>query len=247
MAVRVRADRRIARPGLLHRLTTLRHPATPFYAASGSGNARVGVRPILTTKINLGAALLGTTATISGALTPAHAGHPIHLQQYASGSWRTIATRALSSTGGYAFGVRPATTGGFAYRVYKPADADHLAVASATLRLTIYRAVIAHIKWDADGSDIANPNGEWAVIRNTGTVAINLIGWRLTAGDAGQSFVLPSYVLAPGASVYAHSGRGTNTAGHLYLGYNGPIWNNDGEVGMLYDPRGALASRYAYT
>jgi hypothetical protein len=41
---------------------------------------------------------------------------------------------------------------------------------------------------DAAGDDRRNRNGEYALVRNTGKVAINLAGWKLDAGDLANGF-----------------------------------------------------------
>jgi hypothetical protein len=78
---------------------------------------------------------LGTSTSISGSLTPNHAGQVIYLQTLAGGVWRTSAVTRLSATSTYRFTVRPAKRTTYRYRVYKPADTDHLSVTSGTLSL----------------------------------------------------------------------------------------------------------------
>ena len=82
----------------------------------------------------------------------------------------------------------------------------------------VYRAAITGIHTDAAGDDRRNLNGEYALVRNTGAAAINLAGWKLSAGDRGQRFSLVRYPLKKGATVRIHTGRGTSRAGHLFLG-----------------------------
>lgn len=110
----------------------------------------------------------------------------------------------------------------------------------------VYRAAITGIHADAAGDDRRNLNGEYALVRNTGAVAINLVGWKLDAGDRSQRFSLASYTLKRGATVRIHTGRGTTRAGHLFLGSGRPIWNNDGDTATLIDPHNIAVSRYRY-
>jgi hypothetical protein len=49
----------------------------------------------------------------------------VYLQQYGNKVWKSIASVKLSSSGAYAFGIKPAVRGLIAYRVWFPADADH--------------------------------------------------------------------------------------------------------------------------
>jgi hypothetical protein len=224
----------------------LRHPATPFHAASTSPIAavRVGVR--LTARLNRTSMALGRTATISGQVIPAHTGQRIRLQYKQGRTWRTVQTKTLPATGRYSFGLRPRATGISGWRIYKASDTDHIGAISTTLRLVVYRAAITGIHADAAGDDRRNLNGEYALVRNTGAAAINLVGWKLSAGDRGQRFSLARYPLKKNATVRIHTGRGTTRAGHLYLGSGRPIWNNDGDSATLIDPNNVALSRYRY-
>jgi hypothetical protein len=171
----------------------LRHPATPFYAASTSPIAvvRVGVR--LTARSNRTSMALGRTATISGQVIPAHRGQRIRLQHKQGRTWRTTQSKPLPACGRYSFNLRPRATGTSWWRVYKASDTDHIGAISATFRLVVYRAAITGIHADAAGDDRRNLNGEYALVRNTGAAAINLSGWKLDAGDRSQRFTLASY------------------------------------------------------
>jgi hypothetical protein len=51
--------------------------------------------------------------------------------------WKSIASVKLSSSGKYAFGLKPAVRGQIAYRVWFPADADHAQAFSPYRILTI--------------------------------------------------------------------------------------------------------------
>ena len=187
----------------------LRHPATPFYAASTSPTATVLVGVRLTARLNRTSMALGRTATISGQVTPAHRGQRIRLQHKQGRIWRTTQSKTLPTAGRYYFNLRPQTTGTSWWRVYKASDTDHIGDISTTLRLVVYRAAITGIHADAAGDDRRNRNGEYALVRNTGAAAINLAGWKLDAGDHSQRFTLASYVLKKGATVRIHTGRGT--------------------------------------
>ncbi|HKP99478.1 MAG TPA: lamin tail domain-containing protein [Actinomycetes bacterium] len=224
----------------------LRHPATPFYAASTSRTitVRVGVR--LAARLNRTHMALGRTATISGQVIPAHRGQRIRLQYKQGRTWRTTQAKALPATGRYYFNLRPQTTGTSWWRVYKASDTDHIGAISRTFRLVVYRAAITGIHADAAGDDRRNRNGEYALVRNTGAAAINLTSWKLDAGDRSQRFTLPGYALKKGATVRIHTGRGTTKPGHLYLGSGRPIWNNDGDTATLIDPDGVTVSRFRY-
>jgi 5-hydroxyisourate hydrolase-like protein (transthyretin family) len=224
----------------------LRHPASPFYAASISPvvAVRVGVR--LTARSNRTSMALGRTATISGQVTPAHRSQRIRLQHKQGRTWRTMQSKILPASGRYYFSLRPRATGTSWWRVYKASDTDHIGAISRSFRLVVSRAAITGIHADAAGDDRRNLNGEYALVRNTGAAAINLAGWKLDAGDRSQRFSLPSYPLKKGSTVRIHTGRGTTKEGHLYLGSGRPIWNNEGDTATLIDPHNIAVSRYRY-
>ena len=224
----------------------LRHPATPFYAASTSPIAavRVGVR--LTARFNRTSMALGRTATVAGQVVPAHRGQGIWLQHKRGRTWYTAQKKTLPASGRYSFALRPQTTGTSWWRVFKASDSDHIGDLSQSFQLVVYRAAITGIHADAAGDDRRNRNGEYALVRNTGAAAINLAGWKLDAGDRSQRFTLTSYPLKKGATVRIHTGRGTTRAGHLFLGSGRPIWNNDGDTATLIDHHNIAVSRYRY-
>jgi hypothetical protein len=230
----------------VHTQYRLRHPATPFYAASTSPTATVLVGVRLTARLNPTSMTLGRTATISGQVVPTHRGQRIRLQYKQGQSWRTAQTRTLPATGRYSFALRPRGTGTSWWRIHKASDADHVGAISPTVRLVVYRAAITAVHADAAGDDRRNLNGEYALVRNTGAAAVNLAGWNLDAGDRSQRFSLASYVLKKGATVRIHTGRGAISAGHLFLGSGRPIWNNDGDTATLIDPHSIVVSRYRY-
>lgn len=178
-------------------------------------------------------ALNGTTVTIRGTVSPAHAG-TVTLQRYTSTGWTNTLTGTLSASA-FSFAVRPDATGVYRYRVVRAADADHAAGASATVTYTAYRVAIASI----------SAAGEYAILKNTGTTPVNLSSWLLDAGASTERFRLPSYALAPGRSVRVSTGYGTNGPGVIYLRRAAGIWAVH-DVGRLYDPRAALSSRLAY-
>lgn len=221
-----------------------RHAQTLYYASSAATKVLVSVKPVLTAKLSPTAALNGTTVRATGTLKPAHSGRYIYLQRHTSNGWQTVVKTQLSSTGGYSLSTRPTSSGSYTYRIYKPADGDHLSAVSSNLVYRAYRVAISSIHYDAAGDDRYNLSDEYAVLKNTGRITVNLRGWRLYAGDAGQTFTLPSYSLAPGATVRVRTG---SSGSGIRLYYGKPIWNNDGETGKLYDPRGAVSSTYRYT
>jgi len=49
-----------------------------------------------------------------------------------------VTSKALSSSSGYSFTIKPTWKGTLYYRVYKPADTDHLAGYSAIRNFKVY-------------------------------------------------------------------------------------------------------------
>nr|WP_238351188.1 S8 family serine peptidase [Kribbella shirazensis] len=97
----------------------------------------VQVRPTISAVLSPSSIRLGGTTAFSGYVAPAHYGHPVYLQQYGNKVWRSIASVKLSTSGKYAFGIRPAVRGQIAYRVFFPGDADHAPVYTVNKILTI--------------------------------------------------------------------------------------------------------------
>ncbi len=105
---------------------------------------------------------------------------------------------------------------------------------------------IQKIYYDAPGDDAQNPNGEWVEIRNVGTDAVNLGGFRLK-DEATHIYTFPALELGPDQVLKLYSGPGTDTGSALYWGLEGQsVWNNDGDVAFLRDPQGRLVDSYEY-
>jgi hypothetical protein len=73
----------------------------------------------------------GQTFTVTGTVSPNHAGQKAYLQRLVDGAWKTAATTTLTSGSGYTLRVTPPARGQLTYRVYKGADRDHAASGSA--------------------------------------------------------------------------------------------------------------------
>ncbi len=95
-----------------------------------------------------------------------------------------------------------------------------------------------------DGQETRSEGDEYVVIKNLGTSAVNMAGWHLYAGDPGQNFYFPDFVLRAGAEVRVYTNR--NIPGSFSFGRGSAIWNNDGDCGYLYDAEGTEVSSYCY-
>lgn len=108
------------------------------YLGSTSALRAVGVRPAVSATLSRTSFPLGRSVGLSGKVAPAHGGQIVYLQRLVDGRWSNVSSRVLSSTSTYAFAIRPLHRGTHYYRVYKPADTDHLAGFSGTRSFTVY-------------------------------------------------------------------------------------------------------------
>lgn len=87
-----------------------------------------------------------------------------------------------------------------------------------------------------------NLAGEYVTIKNTGTLAVSLDGWKLQDEGANNVYTFPAIVLASGDTmkVYSHASgpMGTN----VVYWTTSSVWNNDGDTAFLYNPQGQLMS-----
>jgi hypothetical protein len=107
------------------------------YGTADSGQVTVGVRTRVTARKSTGTVRLGGSFTVTGTVSPNHAGQRVYLQRLVGGAWKTAATADLSSGSGFALRAKPPTRGRLTYRAYKGADGDHVAAASANQAVTV--------------------------------------------------------------------------------------------------------------
>jgi len=101
--------------------------------------------------------------------------------------------------------------------------------------------------FDAAGNDADNLNDEYFTLQNTGATQTDLSGWRVE-NELGVSFRFPpGSILAPGAIVTIHSGRGENTSSHLYWNASQPVWDNDNDLAFLLNAAGEIVAHYVIT
>ncbi len=94
------------------------------------------------------------------------------------------------------------------------------------------------------GGSALDPNGEFVCLLNYDPEPVTMTGWRLE--DASRhTYLFPSFLLLPGASVRVFSGPGADTATDLHWA-RGLVWNNDHDTVLLFDHLGRLVSRYVY-
>lgn len=95
-----------------------------------------------------------------------------------------------------------------------------------------------------DGKERQTEGDEYAVVTNNTNAPVNLRGYLLNAGDNGQDFYFPSFVLGPGENVRVYTNR--NISGTFSFDYGRAIWNNNGDCGYLYNSDGNEISEYCY-
>ncbi|MEU4392806.1 S8 family serine peptidase [Kribbella sp. NPDC023855] len=115
----------------------LTFPGNADLMGTRTADITVQVAPTISATLAPAAIRLGQVSAFSGYVAPAHAGQTVYLQQYGSKVWKSIAAVKLSTSGKYAFGIKPATRGQIAYRVWFPGDADHAQALTANKILTI--------------------------------------------------------------------------------------------------------------
>jgi endonuclease YncB( thermonuclease family) len=110
------------------------------------------------------------------------------------------------------------------------------------------------VNWDADGSDTANPSGEWVTIRNLDPVnPVPLAGWYLR--DSGlRRYTFPSSaVIAPGGEVTLDVGSGGDGVSTFAWNLRAPVFENAthdedamGDGAYLFDPLGNVRATMVY-
>jgi len=89
---------------------------------------------------------------------------------------------------------------------------------------------------------------EYVTIRNDGTSAQNMTGWRLVSVVGTQTYYFPGgYVLEAGATVRVHTGPDAWGNGASDLKWTAAyIWNNDGDKAELLNAAGTVVSSKCY-
>ncbi len=96
---------------------------------------------------------------------------------------------------------------------------------------------------------IGLPNNEWIELRNTSSIPINLLGWRI-ADATGQSGTMPSYNLLPDSFVIVCTGSAVaamSVYGPAISVTSFPSLDNTGEVIFLRSPQNKIIHTVSYT
>lgn len=105
---------------------------------------------------------------------------------------------------------------------------------------------------DQPGNDLpvskAKLNREYIQVTNTTAKAINLTGYTVRDNGNKHVYTFPkNFKLGARKTVTLHSGKGKNSATHLYWGMGGSyVWNNTGDTARLVNAKGKLAFSCVY-
>ena len=98
---------------------------TAAYAGTVSSRVLLHVHPALTLHVPTVAPIL-TDTSIHGTIRPTPAsGYVVLERRQAGGAWQRVAKTSVANRSRFAFTVSFASTGGYAFRVFRPGDATH--------------------------------------------------------------------------------------------------------------------------
>ncbi|MFG2011901.1 lamin tail domain-containing protein [Micromonospora sp. NPDC048868] len=92
----------------------------------------------------------------------------------------------------------------------------------------------------ADNRSNSSLNAEYIRLTNRRSTTVNLKYWTLRDQSNHVYKFSGDFRLAPGASVFVHTGKGTNSSTHRYWGSGAYIWNNTGDKASLRNSSGTL-------
>ncbi|MFI9642911.1 lamin tail domain-containing protein [Micromonospora sp. NPDC051925] len=100
---------------------------------------------------------------------------------------------------------------------------------------------ITKVYYNSPGTDNRSNtslNAEYVKLTNRRSSTLNLKSWTLRDKSNHVYKFSGDFRLAKGASVYVHTGKGTNTSTHRYWGSGNYIWNNTGDTAYLRNSAG---------
>jgi hypothetical protein len=110
------------------------------------------------------------------------------------------------------------------------------APATAAPAVQLTRAV-----YNSPGTDTrsnSSLNAEYLTLKNTSKSPVNLSRWTVR-DKANHVYTFTGTVtVKPGATLWLHTGRGTNTASHRYWNSGNYIWNNTGDTAYVRNAAG---------
>jgi hypothetical protein len=103
---------------------------------------------------------------------------------------------------------------------------------------------IIEVKANAAGFDMANPNGEWVIMRNDGVAASDMSGCVLHDDD-GNRYTFTDFSLVSGGEVQLFSGCGTDSATELYW-CAGALWRTTEETATLRNVDNSIVDTFSW-
>lgn len=109
-----------------------------------------------------------------------------------------------------------------------------------------YSIRVERVKYNAEGKDEENLNGEYVVLKNTSNERVEISGFSIK-DESRNLFVFPegSYIEGSG-TVVVYTGNGLNLYGKFFWNHKTPIWNNDHDTAYLMDTEGSIVDFYRY-
>jgi hypothetical protein len=86
---------------------------------------------------------------------------------------------------------------------------------------------------------------EYAEIENLGE-SVNLEGWRLNAGDPGQDFYFPDFIMAPGQVCRVYTDEDHPEYCRFSFESETELWNNTGDCGYLFNDQDEIVFVLCY-
>nr|CAD27650.1 dsgA protein [Saccharothrix mutabilis subsp. capreolus] len=87
---------------------------------------------------------------------------------------------------------------------------------------------------------------EYVEIANLGVFNVDLAGWTVDAGDTGQDFTFPQFVLWPGQRCRVYTNQVHPQWGGFSFGSSRAIWNDTGDTATLRKPDKTVVAQYGY-
>jgi competence protein ComEC len=132
--------------------------------------------------------------------------------------------------------------------VYRTDEVGTIVATSDGKNITFNVEPIEHINNEQSKIDVKitsiDLENEVVTIENFGTDDINITGWKLVSTVGTQTYNLPNdFILKAGSTIYVTSGKNAKDDGKIYLKWTGSyIWNNNGDLGELYNLNNQLVS-----
>jgi lipoprotein-anchoring transpeptidase ErfK/SrfK len=132
----------------------LSHPPNPFLGDSQTATITTLVRPAVGVRISRQVVEQNAPAVVTVTVAPSHAGQLVHLQQWTSKGWNTVAHRELTSASTATFAIVSNVLGTRVFRIAKSADADHTGVVTTKFGVTVVPRTLRSGMSGADVGDV---------------------------------------------------------------------------------------------